>query len=79
LAKITPLSNASGNATVKTDNDAIPGVVQTRAAAGKHVIVRDMNSGFTPAISSGDSVHPNKSGYDFMADSWYKNIGPRLP
>lgn len=29
VAKITPLANASANATVKTYNDAIPGLVQT--------------------------------------------------
>jgi lysophospholipase L1-like esterase len=52
--------------------------VQTRAAAGKPVILGDMNTGFTPAMLSSDSIHPNQSGYDFMGDSWYKSIGSLL-
>lgn len=79
VAKITPLNNAGSSATIKTYNDAIPGLVQTRAAAGKHVILGDMNTGFTPAMLSNDGVHPNKSGYDFMGDTWYKLIGSFLP
>lgn len=79
VAKITPLNNAGSNATIKTYNDAIPGLVQARAAAGKHVILGDMNTGFTPAMLSNDGVHPNKSGYDFMGDTWYKLISSFLP
>lgn len=79
VAKITPLNNAGSNATIKTYNDAIPGLVQTRAAAGKHIILGDMNTGFTSGMLSSDSVHPNKSGYDFMGDAWYKLISSYLP
>ncbi|HEX2875003.1 MAG TPA: SGNH/GDSL hydrolase family protein [Polyangiaceae bacterium] len=79
VAKITPLNNAGSNATIKTYNDAIPGLVQTRAAAGKHIILGDMNTGFTSAMLSNDGVHPNKSGYDFMGDTWYKLISSFLP
>ena len=79
VAKITPLSNTSWNATIKTYNDAIPGVVKTRADAGKHVINADMNTGFTSSMLSSDGVHPNKSGYDFMGDQWYSVIKSYLP
>lgn len=79
VAKITPLNNAGSNATIKTYNDAIPGLVQTRAAAGKHIILGDMNTGFTSGMLSNDGVHPNKSGYDFMGDTWYKLISSFLP
>jgi lysophospholipase L1-like esterase len=79
VAKITPLANAGWNATIKTYNDAIPGLVETRAAAGKHIMLADMNTGFTPAMLSSDSIHPNKSGYDFMGDAWYAKISPLLP
>ena len=74
VAKITPLTNASWNATVKTYNDAIPGLVQTRVAAGKHVMLADMNTGFTSSMMSSDGIHPNQSGYDFMGDAWYAAI-----
>lgn len=79
VAKITPLANASWNATIDTYNDAIPGLVQSRVAAGKHVILADMNTGFTPAMLSDDSVHPNKAGYDFIGDTWYRAISAFLP
>jgi lysophospholipase L1-like esterase len=79
VAKITPLSNASWNATIKTYNDAIPALLQTKVAAGKHVIGVDMNTGFTSGMLSSDGVHPNKSGYDFMGDLWYTAISKYLP
>jgi hypothetical protein len=79
VAKITPLNNAGSNATIKTYNDAIPGLVQARAAAGKHIMLGDMNTGFTSAMLSNDGVHPNKSGYDFMGDTWYTLISSFLP
>ena len=79
VAKITPLSNSSWNSTIKTYNDAIPGIVKTRADAGKHVINGDMNTGFTSSMLSSDGVHPNQSGYDFMGDQWYSVIKSYLP
>jgi hypothetical protein len=79
VAKITPLANAGSNNTIKTYNDAIPGLVQTRVAAGKHLIWVDMNTGFTSAMLSTDGVHPNKSGYDFMGGVWYTAISALLP
>jgi lysophospholipase L1-like esterase len=79
VAKITPLSNASWNQTIATYNNAIPGVLQTRFAAGKHVMLADMNTGFTPSMLSSDAIHPNKSGYDFMGDVWYAALSNLLP
>ncbi len=80
VAKITPLSTASFNATIKTYNDAIPGVLQTRSAAGKHVLLADMNTGFTvSSMLSMDGVHPNQTGYDSMGDTWYAAISSYLP
>jgi lysophospholipase L1-like esterase len=79
VAKIPPLASASWNATIDTYNDALPGLVQSRVAAGKHVLLADMNTGFTPAMLSDDSVHPNKAGYDFIGDTWYRAISTLLP
>jgi lysophospholipase L1-like esterase len=79
VAKITPLSNSSWNATIKTYNDAIPGQVQSRVAKGKHVMLADMNTGFTSSMLSSDGVHPNQTGYNFMGDQWYSVIGSLLP
>ena len=67
VAKIIPLQ--SGASAVTTYNNAIPGVVQTRVAAGKHIIIVDLNTGFPPSGMSSDNVHPNTSGYAWMGDS----------
>jgi len=80
VAKITPLSNSSWNATIKTYNDAIPAQVQSRVSKGKHVMLADMNTGFTSSsMLSSDGVHPNQTGYNFMGDQWYSVIGSLLP
>src|SRR4029079_14147989 len=60
VTKIIPLPLASS--AVNTSTAAIPGVVQTRAAAGKHVIVVDLNTGFPSGDLSSDNVHPNVMG-----------------
>jgi hypothetical protein len=51
--------------------------VQSRASQGKHVLLVDMYTAF-PADGLSDFVHPNKTGYDWMAGVWYKAIGPLL-
>ena len=77
VAKIIPLP--SGTAAVNTFNAAIPGIVQTRVAADKHIIVVDLNAGFPSSGLSSDNVHPNPSGYAWMAGVWYNAISPLLP
>ncbi len=58
-------------ANVATYDAAIPGIVQTRAAAGKHVLYVDMSTLPTGALST-DNVHPNYTvGYPWMGDTWY--------
>jgi lysophospholipase L1-like esterase len=78
VAKITPVGWATS--VVNAYNDAIPGLVQSRAAAGRHLLVADMNAGFTSAtMLSSDNLHPNGAGYNFMASRWYAVVGPLLP
>ncbi len=43
---------------MNTYNNAIPGIVQTRVAAGKHIIIVDLNTGFPSSGLSSDNVHP---------------------
>ena len=77
VAKITPLSRAT--AVINSYNGAIPGLVDARAAAGKHVMLADMNAGFASTMIGSDGIHPNNAGYKFMADRWYSVVGPLLP
>jgi lysophospholipase L1-like esterase len=75
VAQITPLQNSAWEAQVQTYNAAIPALLQARAAAGKHVALVDMHTGFVVAtMLSSDGVHPNMTGYDHMGDVWYAAI-----
>ncbi len=79
VAQIIPLGYGT-NDVIKAYNQAIPGLVQQRATAGKHIASVDMFTGFTPSTMLGsDNIHPNSTGYEFMADHWYSVIGTLLP
>ena len=78
VAKIIPYPAQTAN--VKLINDSIPGMVQSKAAAGKHVISVDLNTGFqTSTMLSSDGIHPNQTGYNWMGDTWYSTISSYLP
>jgi cellulase/cellobiase CelA1 len=70
VATIIPLANASEEANVRTFNAAIPGIVQGKVTAGKHVHLVDMHSALTAADLT-DGIHPTAAGYDKMAAAWY--------
>jgi lysophospholipase L1-like esterase len=80
VAKITPMTLGGGYlSVVKPYNDAIPGLVQVRAANGQHIVMADMNTNFnTSTMLGSDGLHPNATGYKFMADRWYSVIGNLL-
>jgi lysophospholipase L1-like esterase len=60
------------SARIKTFCNAIPSVVKARADAGKHILVVDMNTPFTPkATLLEDQWHPNTAGYTVLAKQWY--------
>ncbi len=78
VAKIIPL--AWGNNVINPYNNAIPGLVETRAAAGKHIIWVDINTGWNySTMMASDNIHPNSNGYQFMADRWFDGIKEFLP
>ncbi|MFG1702669.1 cellulose binding domain-containing protein [Nonomuraea sp. M3C6] len=71
VATIIPLSGA--DATVRSFNAAIPGIVQSRADAGRHVHLVDMFNALTTGDLA-DGVHPNAGGYSKMATVWYNAL-----
>jgi lysophospholipase L1-like esterase len=77
VGTITPLT-VNGSANIPPYNGAIPGLVQSRAAAGKHIILVDQFTGF-PNGELADGIHPNQAGYDRMGDAWYTAIADYLP
>lgn len=68
VATIIPKSGADNQ--VRGYNNAIPGIVQSRAAAGKRVHLVDMYRTLTLSDLA-DGVHPNATGYRKMAAAWY--------
>jgi lysophospholipase L1-like esterase len=72
VAKIVPYSG------VDSFNAALPAIVDKRAKAGAHIILIDLNKGFPSGGIASDGVHPNETGYTFMADGWYKAISSYL-
>jgi lysophospholipase L1-like esterase len=84
VAQITPLGAQFPNNGVAEYNAAIPGIVQQRVDAGKHLIVVDQ---FTRIASTPnfvaqllpDNIHPNAAGYVIMGETWYSAIETFLP
>ncbi|WP_329047745.1 RICIN domain-containing protein [Amycolatopsis sp. NBC_01488] len=70
VAQIIPLANAGQDSAARTFNTAIPGIVQNKQNAGKHVHLVDMHSALTAADLT-DGVHPTAAGYDKMAATWF--------
>jgi lysophospholipase L1-like esterase len=73
VAQLTPIANQQAEALVETFNAAVPGIVATRADAGKHVLTVDMSS----YVNTGDlydGLHPNDAGYNLMAECWYAGL-----
>ncbi|PJE96776.1 SGNH hydrolase [Streptomyces carminius] len=68
VATIIPLPFADAN--VRAYNAAIPGIVRSKAEAGRHVHLVEMYSALT-AADLADGVHPNATGYGKMAAVWY--------
>jgi lysophospholipase L1-like esterase len=85
VATIIPLASASQESAVRTYNAAIPGVVQGKVAAGRHVHLVDLHSALT-AADLADGIHPNAGGYNKMAAAWWAalqsvpgSLGPTTP
>jgi lysophospholipase L1-like esterase len=79
LARITPTQDDTVNARAQTYNNAMPALVQTRVAAGKHILLVDMYAAFTAnanykTMLMNDTLHPNDAGYMVMAQTWYAAI-----
>ena len=84
VASIIPTQNTGTNQRVRTYNAAIPGLVSTRAAMGKHVVFLDnyaafsLNPNFATALMA-DGLHPNDAGYVVIGQSYYSAIAAVLP
>ena len=64
---------------IKAFNGTIPAVVKAQADAGKHILLVDMFTPFTPKASLlEDQWHPNLAGYVLLGSKWYSVLQPLL-
>ena len=84
VSSIIPTADSNTNQRVQTYTAAIPGMVNTRAAAGKHVVFLDnyavfaKNANYATALMA-DGLHPNDAGYVLLGQAFYGAIGALLP
>lgn len=79
LAQIVPTRTDGTNQAVQNYNAAIPELVATRVAAGRHLVLLDMYEAFTRDADYKnalliDNLHPNEAGYARMAETWYAEL-----
>ncbi len=73
LAQIIPILDATTQKRVDTFNAALPGLVDARVRAGRHLVLVDMSRPLNAADMS-DGLHPNDAGYTKMATSFWTGI-----
>lgn len=83
LAQLVPTASDTTNAAIKTYNTSMLNLLASRLGQGQHIVLVDMYSAFTNDSNYkqsllGDDIHPNQSGYNLMADVWFKALGPYL-
>jgi autotransporter-associated beta strand protein len=72
IAKITPIT--SGIYPIDSYNSIVTRQVAAFQAAGKNVHLVDLNSGFPGNGLINDGVHPNDTGFAWMARQWHEAI-----
>ncbi len=72
VAQLIPNGNAAVQDRINSYNSQIPGIVQARANAGKHIYMVSMSSLNTGDLS--DGLHPNNGGYQKMANVFYAGV-----
>ncbi|HEY7370725.1 MAG TPA: SGNH/GDSL hydrolase family protein [Polyangia bacterium] len=83
VASIIPIKGDSSQR-IQTYNAAIPGLVASRAAGGKHVVFVDNYAAFVKDASWAsslmvDNLHPNDTGYAVLGRSFYTAVSAVLP
>ena len=74
VAQIIPMTPSDCKACaqrVVTLNKAIPAWAASKNTTDSPIVVVDCFAGFDTAKDTGDGVHPNTSGNQKLANSWY--------
>lgn len=83
VAQMIPTQTDSENSHVQAYNAAIPALIESRVAKGRHIILVDMYSAFTKHAGYAtdylaNNLHPNEEGFAVMGDTWYAAIARYL-
>ena len=84
VSSIIPIGAPNADQRVQTYNAAIPGLVNARASAGKHVVFVDnyatfaRNPNYQTALKA-DGLHPNDAGYVLLGQGFYAAMSGVLP
>jgi len=72
LARIIGSPDATTNTNVTTFNNNVAAMAQTRINSGDKIVIinQQTGAGLNYSTDMGDSLHPNQTGYDKMADKW---------
>jgi hypothetical protein len=74
VGRITPIADTTAHSNfVVSYNQGVDAVV-TKYAPGHFVTKVDLNTGFPANGLSSDNLHPNDTGYNWMAGKWYDAI-----
>jgi lysophospholipase L1-like esterase len=74
VARITPITDSIAHSNfVNSYNQGVDAVV-LKYAVSNLVTKVDLNTGFPPGGLSSDNLHPNDTGYNWMAGQWYAAI-----
>jgi len=82
VGSIPPMANTSypnfgvAKANAEIYNDAMPAMIDAKAASGKKVYFVDARTLSIYTDISADSIHPNLAGYDKMAALFYSAVKP---
>ena len=84
VSTIIPIGAPNGDQRTQTYNAALPGLVNARASAGKHVVLVDSYAAFAKdpnyqTTLKADGLHPNTAGYVVLGQAFYGAIGALLP
>jgi autotransporter-associated beta strand protein len=71
VARITPIS---GNSAFVTNYNQVVDAVVAKYSASNLVSEVDLNTGFPAGGLSGDGLHPDDTGFNWMASQWYNAI-----
>ena len=84
VSNIIPIGAPNADQRVQTYNAAIPGLVNARVSAGKHVVFVDnyaafaRNPNYQTALKA-DGLHPNDAGYVLLGQGFYGAVSGVLP